>query len=70
MAFIRTEVEVEVDVSEFDTEELMDELESRKVAIFNTQLIQNLHDAYILNKTSEVDKLLKDLFYTVLGRIV
>ena len=67
---IYTEVEVEVDLSEFDDDELVQELEDRGVTVSGSYIIQQLHDAYILKQPDAVDRILRELFHEELGRIV
>lgn len=69
MATIYTEVEVDVDLDDFDTFDLIDELERRDVAMAmqNKQLIQQIHEARQLGK--DYQKLLDDLIYETIGRI-
>jgi hypothetical protein len=69
MPTVYTEVEVDVDLQDFETEDLVEELEARGIQGSHSRL-QELHDAYILNRHSEVDALLKQLIYESLGRIV
>lgn len=70
------EVEVEVDLSDFDTEDLISELEDRNVSWTGPnsstagEIIEKLHIAYTLKQTNQIDGLLRDLFYQALGRIV
>ena len=69
MATIYTEVEVDVDLHDFDTYDLIDELERRDVAMAmqNKQLIQQIYEARQLGK--DYQKLLDDLIYETIGRM-
>lgn len=69
MAIIYTEVEVDVDLDDFDTFDLIDELERRDVAMAmqNKQLIQQIYEARQLGK--DYQKLLDDLIYETIGRL-
>jgi hypothetical protein len=69
MATIYTEVEVDVDLDDFDTVDLIDELERRDVAMAmqNKQLIQQIYEARQLGK--DYQKLLDDLIYETIGRL-
>lgn len=71
MVWITTDLDVEL--SEFDDEDIRAEAEAR--GMFNntqpkSELIQKLHDAYILKQTTLVDRLLRELFHDELGRLV
>ena len=63
------EVEVDVDLSDFETEDLIDELESRGVGPYDsTELVQKIWIARRNGK--DYHTLLNDLIYNVTGRIV
>ena len=63
------EVEVEVDLSDFETEDLIDELESRGEGPYDsTELVQKIWIARRNGK--DYHTLLNDLIYNVTGRIV
>lgn len=72
MPYITTEVDIDVDLEMFDTEDLVEELETRGVTptLEVKELLEELHQAYILKQTIQVDLLLRDLFYKGIGRIV
>ena len=72
MPTVWTEVEVDVELSDIDTEDLIEELESRGgvTGVVSKDILQEIHDAYILGRAADVDRLLKELFYESLGRIV
>jgi hypothetical protein len=62
-------VDVEVDLYDFDTEELIEELENRDVPL-STQtkaLVQTIYDKRMLKKDYQKD--LDELIWEVLGRI-
>jgi hypothetical protein len=68
---VYTEVEVDIDLSEFDTADLVEELETRGVATGHgdsKELIEQIWMKRRLGKdfTEEIDKLL----YNVLGRAI
>ena len=71
---IYTEVEVDVDISEFDTEDLLDELESRGELPSSTspydsnQLVEQI---WMRRRNGQdYQQQLDDLIYAVTGRIV
>ena len=71
---IYTEVEVDVDISEFDTEDLLDELESRGELPSSTspydsnQLVEQI---WMRRRNGQdYQRQLDDLIYAVTGRIV
>jgi hypothetical protein len=72
MVWVTTEVDVDVELSEIDTEDLLQELEGRGIQARESvaEIIENLHTAYILDRKQTVETLLRDLFYHGLGRIV
>jgi len=69
MTTVWTEVEVDVELSEFEDDDLLEEVERRKLKV-GSDLIQQLHDAYILKQTDAVDRILRELFHDELGRLV
>jgi len=70
---IYTEVEVEVDISDFDTEDLIEELEDRDElpsrGLFNgNELVEQI---WMLRRNGQdYQRQLDDLIYNVTGRIV
>jgi len=75
MAYKYVTAEVEVDLSEFDTEDLIDELESRGLD-YNTQhvdgeemrqVLESIYEKRKLNKDYQRD--LDDLIWGVLGKM-
>ena len=70
MATIYTEVEVEVDLAEFDTSDLIEELESRDVVYRqgNDVILDQIYMAKI--RGQDYTKLVDDLIYNALGKIV
>jgi predicted Zn-dependent protease with MMP-like domain len=70
---IYTEVEVEVDISDFDTEDLIEELEDRDElpsrGLFNgNELVEQI---WMLRRNGkDYQRQLDDLIYNVTGRIV
>lgn len=70
MPTIWTEVEVDVDLEEFSTDELLEELENRDQA-FTTDsksLVQQMFDNQRMNKN--IEPLLKELYWRMLGRVL
>ena len=72
MPTVWTEVEVDVELSEFEDEDLIEELERRGMNPPSSvsEIIGQMHDAYTLKQKQRVDELLRELFYQGLGRIV
>jgi hypothetical protein len=73
MPTVYTEVEVDVELSDFETDDLLDELELRGElpidADYNAKEI--VEKMYQLRRTGRsYEHLLDDLFYSVLGRVV
>ena len=70
---VYTEVEVEVDITEFDTEDLIEELEERgelpsRVLYTGTELVERI---WMLRRNGQdYQRQLDDLIYNVTGRIV
>jgi len=68
------EVDVEVDVGDFDTDELLRELRARNLDdadMFDIKhIVQTLYDNKRANKNEEFERTLSTLFDTILGRIV
>ena len=65
------EVEVDVDLGDFDTEDLVDELESRDRRAFNIDdvklLVQSIYDKRMLKQDYQED--LTNLIWETIGRI-
>jgi len=69
---VYTEVEVDVDISEFDTNDLLEELEERGALppegnINAKELIEQMY--YLHRQGQDCTHMLNELFYSVLGRI-
>ena len=69
---VYTEVEVDVDISEFDTDDLLEELEERGALppegnINAKELIEQMY--YLHRQGQDCTHMLDGLFYSVLGRI-
>ena len=62
------DIEVEVELDEFETEDLIVELESRGHTIVSKEDVQILYDLYTTNKP-QFDVVIKDFFYDNIGRI-
>lgn len=69
MATIYTEVEVEVELDDFDTDELVEELERRDVAVGleNKNIIQKMYEDQQLGK--DIQPLLNELYWNTIGRL-
>jgi hypothetical protein len=68
---VYTEVEVDVDISEFDTEDLIDELESRGEIVGSDQsgeLVRYIYEQRRMGR--DYQQALDDLIYQVIGRFV
>ena len=63
-------VEVEVDLSDFDTQELLDELESRgeKFSYDGETLVRKIYEKRRLNQ--DYQKQLDELIYSSIGKIL
>jgi hypothetical protein len=70
MATIYTEVEVDVELDDFDTVDLIEELERRDVAIglANKSIIQRMYEDQQMG--NDIQPLLNKLYYTTIGRIL
>ena len=73
MATIYTEVEVDVDISEFSDEDLLDEIEARGLGAeadktTATELIQAIYQKRRLGQPYEFE--LDQLIYAVTGRVI
>jgi len=69
---VYTEVEVDVDISEFDTDDLLEELEERGALpaegnVNAKELIEQMY--YLHRQGQDCTHMLDQLFYSVLGRI-
>lgn len=69
MVTLYRDVEVEIELGDLDSDDLLDELKSRGIRIPEDERILELYDAYVL-KQEKFDKLLRDYFYETIGRIV
>lgn len=69
MPTIWTEVEVDVDLGDFDTDELIEELERRDQAFSSgsRNIVQQMFDNQRMNK--DIEPLLKQLYWNMLGRL-
>ena len=68
------EIEVDIDLSDIDTEDLIDELEYRleyrnEMLPYKT-IINNLADAIMMNQTKVANRLISDMIYKETGRII
>jgi hypothetical protein len=71
MPTVYTEVEVDVELDDFETDDLIEELERRGefAGGDSKELVEEMYEAYKLGKHDQVDTMLKTLFYEVAGRI-
>ncbi len=69
MPTVWTEVEMDVELSDFEDDDLLEEITSRGLNAASAGNVQEIYDAYILKQPEVVDRLLRDLFYDTLGRI-
>jgi hypothetical protein len=69
MATIYTEVEVDVELDDFDTSDLIEELERREVSVSleNKDLVQKMLEQQHMGK--DIQPLLNELYWNILGRI-
>jgi hypothetical protein len=68
---IYTEVEVDIEMSDFDTEDLLDELESRgelPVGVLYKELVEQIYNHR--QRGRDFGRELDQLFYVVLGKLV
>ena len=73
MASVYTQVEVDVELTDFDTDDLVEELESRGALPVDAdtnakEIVNQMYQLRRLGKS--YDHLLDNLFYSVLGKIV
>ena len=62
--------EIEIELSDIDTEDLIDELESRNEMLPYKTSLQNLADAIMMNQTKVANRLISDMIYKETGRII
>ena len=67
---IYNEIEVEVDIEDFEDVELMDEIDRRKLPASTGSAINQIADAFALKKHDQAMRMLENLIYDVTGRIV
>jgi hypothetical protein len=73
MPTVYTEVEIDVDLTDFDTEDLVEELESRGALPVEgsdnaKEIVEQMYQLRRLGRP--YDHLVDNLFYSVLGRVV
>ena len=73
MPTVYTEVEVDVDLTDFDTDDLIEELESRGKGLevaskTGTELVENIYEKRRLGQ--DYQRELDDLIYVVTGKFV
>ena len=62
--------EIDIELSDIDTEDLIYELESRKELLPYKTILQNLADAIMMNQTKVANRLISDMIYKETGRII
>ena len=62
--------EIDIELSDIDTEDLIDELESRNEMLPYKTIINNLADAIMMNQTKVANRLISDMIYKETGRII
>ena len=62
--------EIDIELSDIDTEDLIDELESRDEMLPYKKNLQNLADAIMMNQTKVANRLISDMIYKETGRII
>lgn len=62
--------EVDVDISEFDTEDLLEELKERGEMTETDVTLSSLYEALRNNRTEEVQTLLRKYMWDKLGRVL
>lgn len=72
MPYVTIEEEVWIDLDEFETDDLVEELQSRGVNAFGphgstAQIINTMYDHQAMGK--DIEPLLRELYYTALGKI-
>ena len=69
---IYKEIEVEVDIEDFDDAELVDEFDRRKLyaSTGSVTTINQIADAFALKKNDQAMRMLENLIYDATGRIV
>ena len=70
MVTVYKEIEVDIDLSDIDTEDLINELESRNEWLPYNSILQNLADAIMMNQTKVANRLISDMIYKETGRII
>lgn len=70
MTTIYTEVAVDIDLDEFSTDDLVEELENRDVVFLSSSkhLILQMYESQQLGK--DIQPLLNQLYWSTLGRII
>jgi hypothetical protein len=62
--------EIDIELSDIDTEDLIYELESRNELLPYKTILQNLADAIMMNQTKVANRLISDMIYKETGRII
>jgi hypothetical protein len=73
MPYITTEAEVYVDLGDFDDDDLIEELDRRKLPVYGaqgstSQIILSMYEYEKMGK--DIGPLLRELYYTALGKII
>lgn len=71
MTYVYKEVEVEFDLSDLEDEDLIEELQSRKISFNSFDFNQTLNEIYLCRKLSvPYEHLVDKLIYETLGKII
>jgi hypothetical protein len=76
MPYVTAEAEVWIDLHDFETEDLVDELKSRKASmpahVDSANAVDLVNEIYIAKhvRQQDYDRLVDELIYSVLGKIV
>ena len=66
-------VDVDIDMAEFDTEELIDELENRKIVVYdpheNDDLLDKMYIAYTQGQIDKLIEMMPEFFWRTVGRV-
>ena len=62
--------EIDIELSDIDTDDLIYELESRNELLPYKTILQNLADAIMMNQTKVANRLISDMIYKETGRII
>lgn len=68
--YVEVKVDVDVELSDFESNDLIKELRDRKIEVPDSITVEKLYNAYVLKQHDRVDELLRELFYETIGRII